>query len=68
MRKAAGVLLARAQQAGEVRADVTAPDVMTLVNAIAWCAEQSPSCSACGERLLDILLAGLRVPKSRRRK
>lgn len=68
MREAAAMLLARAQQAGEVRADVTAPDLMTMVNAIAWSAEQSPSCPARAERLLDIILDGLRVTKPRRGK
>lgn len=68
MREAGASLLARAQQAGEIRADVSACDVMTVVNAIAWSAEQSPSNPTRGALLLGIFLDGLRVPESRRRR
>ncbi|MBF8189970.1 TetR/AcrR family transcriptional regulator [Nonomuraea sp. K274] len=51
-------LVARARAAGEVRTDVTAPDLYALVNAAAWAGEQSSA--AQGERLLTFGLDGLR--------
>ena len=58
MRAMGARLLARAQAAGEIRADVTADDLFTLVNGIAWATEAGAAESA--ERLLDVMLAGLR--------
>ncbi|NBE80672.1 TetR/AcrR family transcriptional regulator [Micromonospora rubida] len=52
-------LVARARAAGELREDVTAPDLYALVNAMAWVGEQSSP--AQGERLLTFTLDGLRA-------
>ncbi|TDC23742.1 TetR/AcrR family transcriptional regulator [Streptomyces sp. 8K308] len=52
-------LVARARAAGELREDVTAPDLYALVNAVAWVSEQSSP--AQGERLLTFALNGLRA-------
>ncbi|MBU8896061.1 TetR/AcrR family transcriptional regulator [Corallococcus sp. H22C18031201] len=61
MRDAGQRVLARAQAAGVIRADVSAPDVMALANSVAWAAEQSPVDPARAERLLAIMLEGLRA-------
>ena len=53
----AAALLARARQAGAVVADADAADVLKMVGAIAWAA---PDSSAQADRLLDLLLNGLR--------
>ncbi|WP_342742852.1 hypothetical protein [Streptosporangium canum] len=52
-------LVARARAAGEVRPDVTAPDLYALVNAAAWAGEQSSVLQA--ERLLGFGLTGFRA-------
>ncbi|MGW2162068.1 TetR/AcrR family transcriptional regulator [Nonomuraea sp. NPDC001699] len=54
-------LLARARTAGEVRPDVTAPDLYALVNAAAWAGEQSSPPQ--GERLLTFGLEGFRADR-----
>lgn len=59
MRAMGARLLARAQAAGEIRTDVTANDLFTLVNGIAWATEKSHTDRAAG-RLLDVMLDGLR--------
>ncbi|WP_431896898.1 TetR/AcrR family transcriptional regulator [Nonomuraea sp. bgisy101] len=53
-------LLARAGEAGAVRADVTIADLLTLVNAIALATEQEPDGAAQADRLLDLALNGVR--------
>lgn len=52
-------LLTRAQRSGAVVADAVAGDVLKLVGAIAWAAQDSP---AQADRLLTLLLNGLRRP------
>lgn len=52
-----GALLARARRSGAVVADVADADVMKMVGAIAWAAQDS---SAQAERMLTLLLNGLR--------
>jgi AcrR family transcriptional regulator len=52
-------LVARARTAGEVRPDVTAPDLYALVNAAAWAGEQSSPPQ--GGRLLAFGLDGFRT-------
>ena len=42
MREAGSALLARAQQAGAVRSDVSIGDLLQLTNAIALAAEETP--------------------------
>ena len=58
---AGGTLLERAQQAGEVRADVTIDDVMQIVGGIGKNATIPPDQM---ERILDIALDGLRYTAS----
>ncbi|HEX7165217.1 MAG TPA: TetR family transcriptional regulator [Trebonia sp.] len=52
-------LLGCAQEAGVLRLDVSAKDVLRLVHGIVMACEQSP---ADTDRLLDVMLDGLRVP------
>lgn len=52
-----GALLARARQAGAIVADADDADVMKMVGAIAWAAQDS---SAQADRLLTLLVNGLR--------
>jgi AcrR family transcriptional regulator len=58
MRATAGQLLTRAQQAGVVRGDLTAVDVMRLVHGIAVTTENAPGEA---DRLLSLLLDGMRA-------
>jgi AcrR family transcriptional regulator len=57
---AAGALLARAQQAGAVRTDVEIASILRLLNGIALATEQAPDGAAQAERLLSLVLDGLR--------
>lgn len=59
MRDAGSALLARAQRAGAVRADVDIADLMRLTNAIALAAEQSPDDPELADRLLALAFTGL---------
>jgi AcrR family transcriptional regulator len=60
MRDAGAGLLARAQRAGQVRADVDAPELFTLLSGIAWANERSPDADPQRvDRLLDLVLHGL---------
>ncbi|MFB4309528.1 hypothetical protein [Actinomadura sp. GTD37] len=60
MRDAADLLLTRAQQAGAVRPDVTAIQLLKLANGIAFSAEREPDGDEQAERLLSLALTGLR--------
>lgn len=60
MQAAGGKLLARAQAAGEVRQDIDAADLFALVNGIAWATEHSPRECSQPDRLLSLMLDGLR--------
>ena len=53
-------LLARARQSGAVAADADAADVLKMVGAIAWAAQDTPDSSAQADRLLALLMSGLR--------
>ena len=53
-------LLARARQSGVVVADAGEADVLKMVGAIAWAAQDSPDSPAQADRLLALLLNGLR--------
>ena len=55
-----GALLARARQAGAVVADADDADVLKMVGAIAWAAQDAQDSSAQADRLLALLLNGLR--------
>ena len=52
-------LLARAQRSGAVIADADAADVLKMVGAIAWAAQDNPDSPAQADRLLALLLNGL---------
>ena len=58
IRDTAGRLLERAQQAGAVRADLTAADVMMLVHGVVVATERTPEQA---DRLLSLTLDGLRA-------
>jgi AcrR family transcriptional regulator len=53
-------LLARARQAGMVVADADETDMLRMVGAIAWAAQDTPDSAATADRLLTLLLNGLR--------
>jgi AcrR family transcriptional regulator len=53
-------LLARARQSGVVVADADEADVLKMVSAIAWAAQDTPDSSAQADRLLALLMNGLR--------
>jgi AcrR family transcriptional regulator len=61
---AAGALLKRAQQTGEVRLGIDIATLLRLNSAIATATEQSGDGGAQAERLLAIMLDGLRAPGS----
>jgi AcrR family transcriptional regulator len=52
-------LLAQARQSGAVTADADDADVMKMVGAIAWAAQDSPDSPAQADRLLALLVNGL---------
>jgi hypothetical protein len=53
-------LLARARQSGVIVADADESDVLKMVGAIAWAAQDAPESSAQADRLLALLMNGLR--------
>lgn len=53
-------LLARARRSGVVAADADEADVLKMVGAIAWAAQDAPDSSAQAGRLLALLMNGLR--------
>lgn len=55
-------LLARARQSGAVTPDADDADVLKMVGAIAWAAQDSPDSPAQADRLLALLMDGLRNP------
>jgi AcrR family transcriptional regulator len=56
-----GALVRRAQEAGEIRADALAQDVVMAAHAAAWVGEQSKD-SEAPKRLLATMIAGYRTP------
>lgn len=60
VREAATKLLAGAQRTGQVRGDVDAVDLLRMSHALAIAADQPYSHPDQGERLMSVLLAGLR--------
>ncbi|HEY0812630.1 MAG TPA: TetR family transcriptional regulator [Pseudonocardia sp.] len=53
-------LLARARESGAIVADADAADVLRMVSAIAWAVQDSQDSAAQADRLLALLLNGLR--------
>jgi AcrR family transcriptional regulator len=64
LKAAARQLLTAAQSTGGIRADLTADEAFALAGAVAWIAEQT---STSRERLLDLILSGLRHPTAQDR-
>lgn len=61
MRDMAGRLLARAQESGELRADVSALDLCTHALGIAWATQRAPDREQRNARLLAVLMDGIRA-------
>ncbi len=61
MREAGAALLARAQEAGAVRPDVSISDLLQLTNAISLAAEETPDDPELADRLLMLTLRGLKA-------
>ncbi|HUY52208.1 MAG TPA: TetR/AcrR family transcriptional regulator [Streptosporangiaceae bacterium] len=61
VREAAGSLLARAQQSGEIRPDVDATDLLKLSHAISVASDYPTTHPDQAERLLALMLDGLRA-------
>jgi AcrR family transcriptional regulator len=53
-------LLTRARQSGVIVADADEADVLKMIGAIAWAAQDTPDSSAQADRLLALLMNGLR--------
>ncbi|WP_163509672.1 TetR/AcrR family transcriptional regulator [Fodinicola acaciae] len=60
MQESAAKLWQRAQKAGTVRKDVSAPDAFLMAAGISWAAERAAEDPARVERFLDVLIDGLR--------
>lgn len=60
LRESATALLTRAQQAGMVRADASASDLLRLVHAISMAIERPPVDDGQADRLLGLVVDGLR--------
>jgi AcrR family transcriptional regulator len=60
IRESAAALLSRAQQAGTVRADASAADVLRLVHAISMAIERAPADDGQADRLIALVIDGLR--------
>ncbi|MCK9928122.1 TetR/AcrR family transcriptional regulator [Frankia sp. Mgl5] len=70
MRTAGSTLLAGAQRAGEIRSDLAALELLTLVSGLAWACEQASVAVPDGvtaDRLLSLTLDGLRATDRARR-
>jgi AcrR family transcriptional regulator len=61
MYAAGAALLDRAVRAGQVRPEVSVSDVLKLVNAIAWATEQANDGSDQIDRLMDVVMTGVRT-------
>jgi AcrR family transcriptional regulator len=60
MRGAATGLLRRAQEAGVVRADANATDLLRLVHAVSMAVDREPADSGQADRMLGLIMDGLR--------
>jgi transcriptional regulator SbtR-like protein len=63
-REAGTALIARAVREGVFRPDVRADDVLDMVAAVTWVGEQPNRESGQRERLLELLVAGMRATSS----
>jgi AcrR family transcriptional regulator len=61
--EAGTALITRAREAGETVAETNEADLLKMIGAIAWAAQDSPDSSAQADRLLTLLLNGLRHPR-----
>jgi AcrR family transcriptional regulator len=52
-------LVGRAQRSGAIAADADHGDVLRMISAIAWAAQDTPDSAAAADRLLALLLNGL---------
>ena len=62
MHSSGAALLAAAQAAGAVRADLTADELFELLSGAAWVRENSPPGRDPGPRLVQLLLEGVAAP------
>jgi AcrR family transcriptional regulator len=60
LRESAAALLARAQQAGEVRADAQALDLLRLVHAVSMAVQRAPADAGQADRMIGLVMDGLR--------
>lgn len=60
MFEAGAALVTRARHAGVVAADADEADVLKMIGAIAWAVQDTPDSSAQADRLLALLMNGLR--------
>src|SRR5215470_7350041 len=60
IKESANALLARAQQAGAVRADVNPTDLIRLVHGVSMVTEYAPGDPGQADRMLTLILDGLR--------
>jgi AcrR family transcriptional regulator len=60
LRSAVSELLARAQEVGAVRPDVQVTELLKLANAVALATEGAPDASAQADRLISLVLDGVR--------
>lgn len=60
MRDQVSHLVERAKAAGELRADVTVPEILVVLHALSWASEHLSGDKGL-ERLLDLVFAGLRA-------
>ncbi|WP_018505924.1 TetR/AcrR family transcriptional regulator [Parafrankia discariae] len=70
LRAAGSALLTAAQRAGDIRSDLTALELFTLVGGLAWSCEQASAAVPGGvtvDRLLALTLDGLRATDTARR-
>ncbi|MFC5754573.1 TetR/AcrR family transcriptional regulator [Actinomadura rugatobispora] len=59
MREAVAHLLERAQKSGHVRPEVDRVDLLALVSAIGWLADQAPSLADRRDHLFTLVMAGI---------
>jgi len=64
MRESAAALLTRAQQAGAVRADASATDLLRLVHAISMAVAHPPVEDGQADRMIGLIADGLRYQPS----